>query len=69
MGKALRSCDEEEIEQSDEGLEENNEAHEIADRCISENLESVWMLSTLWAEDSLSASDPVIALSLVILNL
>ena len=37
--------------------------HEIADRCISEMLESVWMLSPLSAEESLSASNPVITLS------
>ena len=36
----FRVGDEEEIEQ-DEGLEDNNEAHEIADRCISDILESV----------------------------
>ena len=43
MGKALRGGDEEEIEKSDEGDEDNHEAHEIAGRCISEMIESMWM--------------------------
>ena len=41
MGKTLREDDEEEIEQDDEGLVDNNDAQEFADRCISEMLSSV----------------------------
>ena len=52
MEKTLRGGDEEEVERDDEGLEDDNEAHEIADRCISETSESLWMLSPLWVTES-----------------
>ena len=68
MGKALRGGDEEQ-EHNNEGLEDNNEAHEIADRCISEMSESLWMLSPLWTTESLTASSSVIAFSSAILDL
>ena len=36
IAKTLRGGDEEETEDDDEGLVDNNEAHEIAARCICE---------------------------------
>ena len=63
MGKTPRGGEEEEIDQDDDALVGNNEAHEIADRCISEMLGSVPMSPSLWATDSLSASNLVIASS------
>ena len=54
------------VEQDDEALVGNKEAHEIAGRCISEMFQSIQMSPSLWAIDSLSASNPVIASSSLI---
>ena len=69
MQKTLRGGDEEEIELDSRGLEDDNEAREIADRGISETSESLWMLSLLWVTESLTASIFVIAFSSAILDL
>ena len=68
MGRTLRGG-EKDIEHDDGSLEDDNEAHEIADHCTSEMSEALWKLSSLGAEESLTASNLAIASSSMTLDL